>query len=87
MHWPLKVLTGEHRKKKEKKALYFCCCWQMCHIILLMAAAVLLKEFERSRQNMIERAHSWVNKMANAKQTIAKFAEPFIPNGTVSLLR
>ncbi|XP_076453393.1 translation initiation factor eIF2B subunit alpha-like [Babylonia areolata] len=42
-------------------------------------------DFERSRQNMIQLGHSWVNKMANARQTIAKLAEPFITNNTILL--
>ncbi|KAL8567291.1 hypothetical protein ACOMHN_023334 [Nucella lapillus] len=42
-------------------------------------------EFERSRQNMLQLAHEWIDKMANARQTIARLAEPFIPNNTILL--
>ncbi|KAK7087709.1 translation initiation factor eIF2B subunit alpha-like [Littorina saxatilis] len=42
-------------------------------------------DFERCRQNMIHRANHWVNKMANARQTIARLAEPFISHGTIVL--
>lgn len=42
-------------------------------------------EFERSRQNMIQLASEWVNKMACARQTIARLAEPFISNNTIIL--
>ena len=44
----------------------------------------VFQNFDLSRRNMIRRAHYWVKKMVNAKQSIARLAEPFIPDGTVS---
>ena len=47
----------------------------------------MFQNFDLSRRNMIRRAHYWVKKMVNAKQSIARLAEPFIPDGTVSCCR
>ena len=48
------------------------------------STSCMFQNFDLSRRNMIRRAHYWVKKMVNAKQSIARLAEPFIPDGTVS---